>query len=66
MSSSSIVLLTARSNDYLALAAELLGVDIIVTGANSNTVAAMKATTTIPIVMTNSADPVNDGVGSKN
>src|SRR6266446_4099791 len=43
-----------------ALAADLvrLGVDIVVTGANPNTVAAMKATTTIPIVMTNSTDPV--------
>jgi putative ABC transport system substrate-binding protein len=47
-----------------ALAAELvrLGVDIIVTGNNPNTVAAMKATTTIPIVMTNSADPVSNGL----
>src|SRR5438874_11565267 len=37
-----------------ALAAELvrLGVDIVVTAANPNTVAAMKASTTIPIVMT--------------
>ena len=44
-----------------ALAADLvrLGVDVIVTGANPNTVAAMKATTTIPIVMTNSSDPVS-------
>ena len=43
-----------------ALAADLvrLGVDVIVTGAHQNTVAAMKATTTIPIVMTNSIDPV--------
>ncbi len=47
-----------------ALAADLvrLGVDIIVTGANLNTAAAMKATTTIPIVMTNSADPVSAGL----
>jgi putative ABC transport system substrate-binding protein len=47
-----------------ALAADLvrLGVDIIVTGFNPNTVAAMKATTTIPIVMTNSADPVSAGL----
>ena len=47
-----------------ALAADLvrLGVDIIVTGTNPNTVAAMKATTTIPIVMTNSADPVGAGL----
>src|SRR6266404_1298749 len=40
-----------------------LGVDIIVaTGGNPNTVAAMKATTTIPIVMTTSADPVSAGL----
>jgi putative ABC transport system substrate-binding protein len=47
-----------------ALAAELvrLGVDVIVTGVNPNTVAAMKATTTIPIVMTNSVDPVGTGL----
>jgi putative ABC transport system substrate-binding protein len=40
----------------------LLGVDIIVTGVNPNTVAAMKATTTIPIVMTNSTDPIGAGL----
>ena len=47
-----------------ALAADLvrLGVDVIVTGVNPNTVAAMKATTTIPIVMTNSTDPVGTGL----
>ena len=47
-----------------ALAADLvgLGVDVIVSGANPNTVAAMKATTTIPIVMANSADPVSAGL----
>jgi putative ABC transport system substrate-binding protein len=47
-----------------ALAADLvrLGVDVIVTGANPNTVAAMKATATIPIVMTNSIDPVGTGL----
>jgi putative ABC transport system substrate-binding protein len=47
-----------------ALAAELvrLGVDVIVTAAHQNTVAAMKATTTIPIVMTNSVDPVGAGL----
>jgi len=40
-----------------------LGVDIIVaTGTNPNTVAAMKATTTIPIVMTSSVDPVSTGL----
>jgi putative tryptophan/tyrosine transport system substrate-binding protein len=48
----------------VALAADLvqLGVDIIVTGNNANTVAAMKATTTIPIVMTTSVDPVSAGL----
>jgi putative tryptophan/tyrosine transport system substrate-binding protein len=35
---------------------------VIVTGANPNTAAAMKATTTIPIVMTNSIDPVGTGL----
>ena len=39
-----------------------LGVDIIVSGTNVTTVAAMKATTTIPIVMTNSAEPVSAGL----
>jgi ABC-type uncharacterized transport system substrate-binding protein len=47
-----------------ALAADLvrLGVDVIVTGSNPNAVAAMKATTTIPIVMTNVVDPVGTGL----
>jgi putative tryptophan/tyrosine transport system substrate-binding protein len=47
-----------------ALAAELvrLGVDIIVTGNNPNTAAAMKATTAIPIVMASSSDPVSAGL----
>ena len=47
-----------------ALAADLvgLGVDIIITGINLITVAAMKATTTIPIVMTTSVDPVRAGL----
>ena len=47
-----------------ALAADLvrLGVDVIVTGTNPNTVAAMKATTTIPIVMTSGVDPVSAGL----
>ncbi len=46
------------------LAADLvrLAVDVIVSGTPSNTVAAMKATTTIPIVMTNSSDPVDAGL----
>jgi putative ABC transport system substrate-binding protein len=39
-----------------------LGVDVIVTGVNPNTVAAMKATTTIPIIMTNSIDPIGTGL----
>jgi putative tryptophan/tyrosine transport system substrate-binding protein len=47
-----------------ALAADLvrLGVDIIVTGVNPITEAAMRATTTIPIVMTTSVDPVRTGL----
>jgi len=48
-----------------ALAADLvrLGVDIIVIGGgNPSTVAAMKATTTIPIVMSSSVDPVGNGL----
>jgi len=47
-----------------ALAEGLLGVDVIVTGANPNTVAVMKATKTIPIVMSNSVDPVGVGLVS--
>jgi len=40
-----------------------LGVDIIIaTGGNLTTVAVMKATTTIPIVMTSSVDPVGSGL----
>jgi putative ABC transport system substrate-binding protein len=47
-----------------ALAAELvrLGVDVISVGNTANTIAAMKATTTIPIVMANSIDPVGAGL----
>src|SRR3954454_22718095 len=47
-----------------AAAADLvgLGVDVIVSGAKPNTIAAMKATQTIPIVMANSADPVSAGL----
>ena len=47
-----------------ALAADLagLGVDVIVAGNNVNAVAAMKATTTIPIVIASSADPVAAGL----
>src|SRR5258705_11265753 len=46
-----------------ALAADLarLGGDIIVSWNNATTVAAMKATTTIPIVMSNGAEPVSAG-----
>ena len=45
-----------------ALAEELvrLGVDVIVSGNTRSTLAAMNATTTIPIVMTSSANPVSD------
>ncbi|WP_052363078.1 ABC transporter substrate-binding protein [Bradyrhizobium sp. DOA9] len=39
-----------------------LGVDIIVSGTNATTVAAMKAARTIPIVMANSAEPVSAGL----
>jgi len=47
-----------------ALATELvrLGVDVIVTVSNPSTVAAMKATTTIPIVMVAGFDPVSAGL----
>ena len=46
------------------LAADLirLGVDIIASGGNSATVAAMKTTTTIPIVMIGGVDPVSTGL----
>jgi len=37
-------------------------VDVIVTGVNPNTIAAKKATTTIPIVMTGSYNPVEEGL----
>jgi putative ABC transport system substrate-binding protein len=47
----------------LAVGLVRLGVDVIVTEVNPNTVAAMKATTTIPIVMTNSTDPITIGAG---
>src|SRR5258706_5431036 len=48
----------------LALATDLvqLGVDIIVSGNNVNTDAAMKATKTIPIVMANIDNPVIAGL----
>ena len=46
------------------LAADLVrsGIDVIVTGNNPNTVAARSVTTTIPIVMTTSIDPVSAGL----
>jgi putative tryptophan/tyrosine transport system substrate-binding protein len=49
---------------FPALAADLvrLGVDVIVSGNSLSTAEAMKATTTIPIVMTSSADPVSAGL----
>jgi len=45
------------------LAADMvrLGVDVIVSGNSLSTAAAMKATTTIPIIMASSADPVSAG-----
>ena len=48
-----------------ALAAELVRVDvdvIVASGGNPANLAAMKATTTIPIVMTSSVDPVVNGL----
>jgi putative ABC transport system substrate-binding protein len=47
-----------------ALATDLvkLGVEIIVCGNHASTVAAMMASTTIPIVMASVADPVRDGL----
>lgn len=53
----------ARPERLPGLAADLvrLNVDVIVTGINSNTAAAKQATTTIPIVMANSVDPVGAG-----
>ena len=48
-----------------ALAAELVRLDadiIVASGGNPSTIAAMKATTTIPIVMSSSVDPVGTGL----
>jgi putative ABC transport system substrate-binding protein len=47
-----------------ALAAELvrLGVGVIVAASNPSTVAAMKTTTTIPVVMIGGVDPVSTGL----
>jgi putative ABC transport system substrate-binding protein len=54
----------ARLERLPELAADLvrLKVDVIVTGVNSNTIAAKQATTTIPIVMANGSDPVGAGL----
>jgi putative ABC transport system substrate-binding protein len=54
----------SSSSRLPALAADLvrLGVDIIVAIGNPNTVAAMKATTTIPIVIVSGLDPVSAGL----
>jgi putative ABC transport system substrate-binding protein len=53
-----------HSDQLPILAAELvrLGVNVIVTGVNPNTVAARRATGTIPIVMASSFFPVEDGL----
>jgi putative ABC transport system substrate-binding protein len=54
-----------QKNERLSeLAAELvrLKVDLIVAGSTPSALAAKKATTTIPIVMTNSVDPVGAGL----
>jgi putative tryptophan/tyrosine transport system substrate-binding protein len=53
-----------HSDQLPILAAELvrLGVDVIVTGVNPNTIAAKRATGTIPIVMAASFFPVEDGL----
>ena len=56
----------AKYDRYPELAAELvrLGVDVIVTGGTAATQAAMQATTTIPIVMTATGDPLRTGSSS--
>jgi len=53
-----------KSERFSDLAAELvrLKVDIIVTNVTSGALAAKKATSTIPIVMTSSTDPVGTGL----
>jgi putative tryptophan/tyrosine transport system substrate-binding protein len=53
-----------HSDQLPILAGELvrLGVNVIVTGVNPNTVAARRATSTIPIVMASSFFPVEDGL----
>ncbi len=55
---------TGSDSDLVRAAAEdlvRLGVDVIVTGGTVPTEAAQKATRSIPIVMTNSGDPVESG-----
>jgi len=53
-----------RSESLADLAAELVkrNVDLLVVSGGTTPAAAKRATTTIPIVMTNSADPVAEGV----
>ena len=53
-----------RDDRLPALAAELIRVspDVIVTSGTPGTIAAMRATKTIPIVMTSSSDPVQVGL----
>ena len=52
-----------KSERMSALASELvnLGVDVIVSGGRGATEAAKKATSTVPIVMTQDSDPIADG-----
>ncbi len=54
----------AKPDRYDALVAELvrLEVDVIVTSLNAATLAAKRATTKIPIVMMNVADPLGEGI----
>jgi putative tryptophan/tyrosine transport system substrate-binding protein len=53
-----------RTDRYADLVAELvrLNVDVIVTSADTATLAAKRATTKIPIVMMNVSDPVGQGI----
>ena len=53
-----------KNERLLELAADLvrLKVDLIVVAGNTSALAAKSATTTIPIVMTNSGDPVSAGL----
>src|SRR5205809_36923 len=47
---------------HLSFGADMRRRDFITGGGNPSTVAAMKATTTIPIVMSSSVDPVGNGL----